>query len=724
MPAQGVEINAIGREPGYEHLAGDRSALTEEWFARKVEALSEAELAALKPTSALGRLWRWLKDALHGLTTGLARPDWTAREMREIMALSKQALKDGGPVAEVGRVKLSGGDLFLADGDFLPDGTPKPEVLAQIEAEKAEIKRRAQADGSWMKAPNGKPTKLNEGQWVAVRTRRFKQWFGDWEAASRQQTFTQAIAAAQSVLSSRQDRDSGIYRPEIGGSVTFTFGPAAGTPSKSYHDGAGLEHIMLARLAEGATMEQAARHLSKVVEAVAYGSFDPATLSDKTRPVILYQGLRVVLARQMFGKSVRWLVTGYEANKKSTDATGGGSVPLRATQLRPTLGQAELVAVDNGKLPSGESAVNPDSVSKVVDENGEPRVVYHGTNASFGEFRASDGMYGRGVYLAKDPDYASGFADQEGGNVMPVFAVITGNGDGRILPDKRGGIWVAAAPTQLKSATANVGTYSGQRGNIRYSMPQQPLGPDQSTRTFGGRVRPDPRLSPETQQAMGPEAVYDIARNKDTFAAANALIDQHGLAGAEKILFDEGNGLSGHVRVTLGQQLIMRLDKAARETPDKAARQPMREAAARILDYTDRKGTEAGQTVQAFAMWARMSPEGVLMHYDRKLKEANGGVLSQLPDALLDKLGELRDQINALPDGITRAPKMHEMLTELARYDGVPISSLFGSLWYANLLSGLTTQGINVCGNGLHLALRNHPISRCRRCDPPPPSGC
>ena len=32
-----------------------------------------------------------------------------------------------------------------------------------------------------MKAPNGNATNLNEAQWIDVRTKRFKDWFGDWE---------------------------------------------------------------------------------------------------------------------------------------------------------------------------------------------------------------------------------------------------------------------------------------------------------------------------------------------------------------------------------------------------------------------------------------------------------------------------------------------------------------------------------------------------------------
>ena len=40
---------------------------------------------------------------------------------------------------------------------------------------------KAKADGSYLLAPNGKPSNLNELQWAQVRTAAFKNWFGDWE---------------------------------------------------------------------------------------------------------------------------------------------------------------------------------------------------------------------------------------------------------------------------------------------------------------------------------------------------------------------------------------------------------------------------------------------------------------------------------------------------------------------------------------------------------------
>jgi hypothetical protein len=51
----------------------------------------------------------------------------------------------------------------------------------EIEAEKAEIIKKAKANGTYHKAPNGKKSNLSENQWANVRTKNFKNWFGDWE---------------------------------------------------------------------------------------------------------------------------------------------------------------------------------------------------------------------------------------------------------------------------------------------------------------------------------------------------------------------------------------------------------------------------------------------------------------------------------------------------------------------------------------------------------------
>ncbi len=55
------------------------------------------------------------------------------------------------------------------------------EYNEELPSELQEIKDAAIANGTFMKAPNGNPTNLTERQWLQVRTKEFKEWFGDWE---------------------------------------------------------------------------------------------------------------------------------------------------------------------------------------------------------------------------------------------------------------------------------------------------------------------------------------------------------------------------------------------------------------------------------------------------------------------------------------------------------------------------------------------------------------
>jgi hypothetical protein len=64
--------------------------------------------------------------------------------------------------------------------------------------------------------------------------------------------------------------------------------------------------------------------------------------------------------------------------------------------------------------------------SKVVDANGEPLVVYHGTDADITKFKISKegGALGNGIYITPSAEFAGEYAKREGGNVMPLYASI------------------------------------------------------------------------------------------------------------------------------------------------------------------------------------------------------------------------------------------------------------------------------------------------------------
>lgn len=75
-------------------------------------------------------------------------------------------------------------DSLLSPGtqtDLLKTLGDNENSNTSIEEEIGLIKSNAISNGTFMKAPNGKPTNLTESQWLQVRTKAFKDWFGDWE---------------------------------------------------------------------------------------------------------------------------------------------------------------------------------------------------------------------------------------------------------------------------------------------------------------------------------------------------------------------------------------------------------------------------------------------------------------------------------------------------------------------------------------------------------------
>lgn len=67
-------------------------------------------------------------------------------------------------------------------------GKNKQSTVASVQEysnEEQSIIDKAKKNGTFMKAPNGKPTNLTEKQWIQVRTKAFKDWFGDWEKIGR-----------------------------------------------------------------------------------------------------------------------------------------------------------------------------------------------------------------------------------------------------------------------------------------------------------------------------------------------------------------------------------------------------------------------------------------------------------------------------------------------------------------------------------------------------------
>ena len=72
---------------------------------------------------------------------------------------------------------------------------------------------------------------------------------------------------------------------------------------------------------------------------------------------------------------------------------------------------------------------DPKTASKVVDKNGSPLILYHGTNSDILDFDTEKSSEcgigsGLGAFFTSNINYANDYANEQGGNIIPVFLSI------------------------------------------------------------------------------------------------------------------------------------------------------------------------------------------------------------------------------------------------------------------------------------------------------------
>ncbi|MFN4367321.1 MAG: PLxRFG domain-containing protein [Acinetobacter sp.] len=228
------------------------------------------------------------------------------------------------------------------------------------------------------------------------------------------------------------------------------------------------------------------RFIDKVVSAVKAWAFDRLGIN-----LNLNENDMVALANRMIQQQIAepTSVENVRAQLQGTDQW------MKAPNGKPTnLTEQQWLQVRTPEFKQwfGDWENSPETASKVVDENGEPQVVYHGTSSQFTRFKLGGGLLGRGVYLTdryeEAQNYAGSRSQNSEGTVMPLFANIPEMFDSNskttreqivgAMQDGFNGIrhqfnnmdyLVAFNPEQVKSAVGNTGLFSSQDTDIRFS---------------------------------------------------------------------------------------------------------------------------------------------------------------------------------------------------------------------------------------------------------------
>lgn len=391
-------------------------------------------------------------------------------------------------------------------------GEPTAAEIAEAQRQKDEVKAKwTNPDGTMKKgyhcAPNGKPSKLTEEQWLQVRTPNFKRWFGDWEKsayANAAMDFLENTAPVKE-LSGQEFQKDGVKLTE---------------KVPAFFDS-------INNVAHNEELGDVVLDLKGVEDSIAHGVGRLKAAAFMAVPEVIEKGF-------VFNREHNWKERGwdtaviiapvkigaedYACEVVVKKARGQQKFYLHEVEIKKTLDDVFKSVANNGnasqvsRLILGKHLAEvKGKVSQVVDENGEPLVVYHGTESDFYEFKHGKaigsgdkfGYLGEAFYATNDESVAETYGDR----VIPIFLnlknpyvvndpaftsphsagsfakslnvspdkvsdLLKSQGyDGVIAKDEDMGYveYAVYNSNQIKSATDNVGTYS-ENPDIRWSI--------------------------------------------------------------------------------------------------------------------------------------------------------------------------------------------------------------------------------------------------------------
>ena len=266
--------------------------------------------------------------------------------------------------------------------------------------------------------------------------------------------------------------------------------------------------------------------------------------------------------------------------------------------------------------------------SKVVDEDGKPLIVYHGSDADFNAFDMTKGranMDIQGAFFSPWDDDAAGY----GGNVRAFYLSIKNPADegtaykalNRFKGQNEAGVkareyleslgydgvnnggeeYIAFHPEQIKSATDNVGLFDPMNPDTRYSLVLNQFGNvnAQKIDTLTDRIK---------QGLLGDAHEKQI--NREQVERANARYDQEG---ADALIADLASRDMWTADETIAAQVAML----------RSQDEGYLVRALRIAQMYDDHRSKAGQALQAGNALKRLTASGAMAEMVRQADDAN-----------------------------------------------------------------------------------------------------
>ena len=266
-----------------------------------------------------------------------------------------------------------------ADGkeaDGRADGLGQRTSADVPASQKEAVRKQYAGTALWMKAPNGKATNLTEDQWLTVRTPAFKAWFGDWEQEAEKQKYlhTRPIVVAERQIaktegSTAREAAMAWAAEHLPVQVMTRFGEVeinrASIKDSLGHGFSQKKLDAITSLPEGMTVAAFIDEKKDFDGAdIDNGYFCYPMMYQGEKQVVFCRVRRDMNSNKLYVHEV-WMEDEIKDIPLKTAAKFLNSKPHGGNVLYKSI-LTDFLNKDN-------------DVSKIVDENGEPLVVYHGT---------------------------------------------------------------------------------------------------------------------------------------------------------------------------------------------------------------------------------------------------------------------------------------------------------------------------------------------------------
>lgn len=310
---------------------------------------------------------------------------------------------------------------------------PTDAEIKEVERQIKEVKAKwTNLDGKRKKgyhcAPNGQESRLTEKQWLLVRTPFFKEWFGDWETLA-------IINEVENMPAEKLTLSNKEYSQEEAKKLFESFGTAVNErngESVKFPNSSVGKIIRHKGFPVGAVIGKFKSLFESSI--LAINEKEEIKEGHKQHPNYLgyehyinkfeingkaYYIRFTVPIEKAFPKTIRegYVQRSVHSSRISEISIYDGSSQNENRNTTTGIMGASLI---DDKILHFLNSVNKKDVSQVVDENGEPLVVYHNTPNKFNVFKPSErGRFGRGIYATSNPEDTS---YSEKWNMMALFA--------------------------------------------------------------------------------------------------------------------------------------------------------------------------------------------------------------------------------------------------------------------------------------------------------------